>query len=54
MIFDGPATYESKCWQKLTDSEVNAAALGESVPAFLKWSETMITFDRKDHPNHIS
>ena len=33
--------------------EVNAVSLGEVVPAFLKWSKTMITFDRKDHPNHI-
>ena len=30
------------------------AALGEAVLAFLKWSETVITFDRKDHPDHIS
>ena len=29
------------------------AALGEAVLAFLKWSETVITFDRKDHPDHI-
>jgi hypothetical protein len=33
--------------------EVNTAALGEAVPVFLKWSETTITFDRKDHPDHI-
>jgi hypothetical protein len=33
--------------------EVNAAALSEAVPNFLKWSETPITFDRKDHPDHI-
>jgi hypothetical protein len=29
------------------------AALGEAVLASLKWLETAITFDRKDHPNHI-
>ena len=33
--------------------DVNVAALGEAVPAFIKWLETMITFDRKDHPDHI-
>jgi len=33
--------------------EVNAATLGKAVLAFLKWSETAITFDRKDHPEHI-
>jgi hypothetical protein len=35
------------------NTKVNAAALGEAVLAFLKWSETAITFDRKDHPEHI-
>jgi hypothetical protein len=29
------------------------AALGEAIPAFLKWLKTTLTFDRKDHPNHI-
>jgi len=33
--------------------EVNATALGEATPTFLKWSKTAITFDRKDHPDHI-
>ena len=53
MIFGRPMVYESRRWQKLTSREVNVAALGEAVPAFLKWSETVITFDRKDHPDHI-
>jgi hypothetical protein len=22
-------------------------------PSNLKWSEVLITFDRKDHPNHV-
>jgi hypothetical protein len=22
-------------------------------PSYLKWSEVLITFDRKDHPNHV-
>ena len=33
--------------------EVNTAALGEAIPAFLKWSKIAITFDRKDHPDYI-
>ena len=33
--------------------EVNTTTLGEAVLAFLKWLETMITLDRKDHPDHI-
>jgi hypothetical protein len=53
MIFGGPVAYESKHQQKLMAREVNAAALGEAISAFLKWSETMITFDRKDHHDHI-
>jgi hypothetical protein len=53
MIFGGPVAYESKHWQKLTAREVNAAALGEAAPVFLKWSKTTITIDRKDHPDHI-
>jgi hypothetical protein len=53
MIFDGPVAYKSKRQQKLATREVNAAALGEAVSAFLKWLEIMITFDRKDHPDHI-
>ena len=53
MIFGVPMVYESKRQQKLMAREVNAAALGEAVLAFLKWSETAITFDRKDHPDHI-
>jgi hypothetical protein len=53
IIFDELVVYESKCQQKLTARKVNAAALGEAVLTFLKWLEIMITFDRKDHPDHI-
>jgi hypothetical protein len=45
MIFSGPVVNESKRWQKLMAREVNAVALSEAVLAFLKWSETSITFD---------
>ena len=53
MIIGRPAVYESKRRHKLMAREVNAATLGEAIPAYLKWSETMITFNRKDHPDHI-
>ena len=53
MIIAGPTAHESKHQQKLTDREVNEATLGDAIPAFLKWSETVITFDRKDHSDHI-
>jgi len=36
MIFGELVAYESKCWQNLTAREVNAAALGKAIPAFLK------------------
>ena len=53
MIIGGPAAHESKCRQKLMDREVNAATQGDAIPAFLKWLKTAITFDKKDHPDHI-
>ena len=53
MIIGGPAAHKSKRWQKLMDREVNEVMLGDAISAFLKWSKTMITFDRKDHSNHI-
>jgi hypothetical protein len=53
MIIGGLAAHESKRRLKLTDREVNEATLGNTVSAFLKCSETTITFDRKDNSNHI-
>jgi hypothetical protein len=53
MIFSRPAAYESKHRQKLMAREVNTAAVGEAIPVFLKWSKTVITFDRKDHLDHL-
>jgi hypothetical protein len=50
MIFGGPVAYESKCQKKLTAREVNVAALGEAVLAFLKWSKTMITLTERITP----
>jgi hypothetical protein len=54
MIFGVPVVYESKRQQKLMARKVNTTALGKAVLTFLKWLETMITFDRKDHPDHIT
>jgi len=53
MIIGGPAAYESKRQQKLMDREVNKATLGDAISAFLKCFETVITFDIKDHSDHI-
>jgi hypothetical protein len=49
MIFSGPMAYESRHRQKFIARKVITATLGEAIPAFLKWLETTITFDRKDH-----
>jgi hypothetical protein len=51
MIFEGPATYESRCRQKLTRQKVYAAE--PATLAFLWWSELAITFDRSNHPSSI-
>ena len=51
MIFGGPAAYESQCKQKVTRREVFAAE--PTTPAFLRWSESAITFDCADHPSSI-
>lgn len=51
MIFGGPSGYESSCRQKLTIREVNA--IEPTVPQYLQWYESAISFDCSDHPNHI-
>jgi len=52
-ISGGPIAYESKHRHKLMAKEVSVAIIGEAAIAFLKCLETTITFDRKDHPDHI-
>ena len=47
MIFGASAAYDSKRRQKVTRREVYTTAPG--TPAFLRWSESTITFDRTDH-----
>ena len=47
MIFGGSTAYDSKRHQKVARREVYTA--GPVTPAFLRWSESTITFDRTDH-----
>ena len=51
MIFGGSTTYDSKRRQKVARREVYTA--GPATPAFLRWSESAITFDQTDHPDTI-
>ena len=51
MIFGGSTAYDSKCHQKVVRREVYTART--ATPAFLRWSESAITFDRTDHPDSI-
>jgi hypothetical protein len=51
MIFGGSLARPSRWREKLIRREVintNVAKL-----SYLKWSEVPITFDRKDHPDHV-
>ena len=51
MIFRGTVAYDSKHHQKLAHREVYIAE--PAAPAFLRWSESAITFDRTDHPECV-
>ena len=51
MIFGGSAAYDSKRHQKVARREVYTAE--PATPAFLRWSESAITFDRADHPGAV-
>jgi hypothetical protein len=51
MIFGGSLERPSRRREKLIRREVfNVDA---AKPSYLKWSEVPITFDRKDHPDHV-
>nr|AAT77321.1 putative polyprotein [Oryza sativa Japonica Group]AAV31327.1 putative polyprotein [Oryza sativa Japonica Group] len=50
-IFGGPLAYESKRKQKLTELEINAVQ--PDTHQYLRWSETIIKFDRSDHPDRV-
>ena len=51
MIFEGSTAYDSKRRQKVARREVYTA--GPATPAFLRWSESAITFDQTDHPDIV-
>jgi hypothetical protein len=50
-IFGGSLTRPSRWREKLIRREVFNA--DSAKPSYLKWSEVPITFDRKDHPDHV-
>jgi hypothetical protein len=51
MIFCGSVVRPSRRREKLIRREVFNADTAK--PSYLKWSEVPITFDRKDHPDHV-
>jgi hypothetical protein len=51
MIFGGSPARPSRRHEKLIRREVFNA--DTTKPSYLKWSEVPITFDRKDHPDHV-
>jgi hypothetical protein len=50
-IYGGLAPHESRLKLKLTYWAVNS--VGTSIMEYLRWSESLITFDRMDHPDSI-
>ena len=52
MIFGGSDAYDSKRRQKIMRREVYVTE--PATPAFLRWSESAITFDQTDHPESVS
>ena len=51
MIFRGSDAVYSKRQHKVRYREVCIAET--AVPSFLRWSESLIAFDRRDHPSHV-
>ena len=51
MIFRGSTAYDSKRRQKVARREVYTAR--PATPAFLRWSESTITFDQTDHTDTV-
>ena len=51
MIFGGSVAYDSKRRQKVARSEVYTAE--PAMPAFLRWSESAVTFNRTNHLDSI-
>ena len=51
MIFGVSDAIYSKCQHKVCYRE--ACVAETTVPTFLRWSESPITFDQRDHPSHV-
>ena len=52
MIFEGSDAIYSKRQHKVHYRE--ACIAETAVPSFLRWLESSITFDQRDHPSHIA
>ena len=52
MIFGGSEFVHSKRQHKVRYRE--ACAVKSAIPSFLSWSDSLITFDRRDHPSHVA
>ena len=52
MIFGGPDAIYSKRQHKVRYREACIAKI--AVPSFLSWSESLITFNLRDHPSHVA
>ena len=52
MIFRGSDAIYSKRQHKVRYREACIPKM--DVPSFLSWSESLITFDQRDHPSHIA
>ena len=52
MIFGGSDAIYSKRQHKVRYREACIPKM--DVPSFLSWSESLITFDQRDHPSHIA
>ena len=52
MIFEGSDAIYSKRQHKVHYREVCVAEM--AIPSFLRWLESLITFDQRDHPSHVA
>ena len=52
MIFGGSDAIHSKCQHKVRYRE--ACTAESTIPSFLSWLDSPITFDQRDHPSHIA
>ena len=52
MIFGGSDAIYSKRQHKVCYREACIAKM--AIPSFLSWSESLVTFDQRDHPSHVA